>query len=264
MFPNYLMTHDGYIKVQLIETAIRRGDIPAEFRTHYKQHLPELHYTRPPSTQDLKTMHTSLYSRIYRGLQSAERQGKKLLVLIGEDHINRKCLLIEKIALLASKQLGINTLLTELCCQKEIKKRKGHAQTRSPVYANAGYMHLFAEEKLGMKILPCDPLYASGGNRERAMCASIASVRKNCICVVGRDHLEAIQNDPAIRNNYELICINSLDTPVNYNPHMLFPEEMTQEVMRLAPVSTPFKITNAIKKLFSFFSTSSCPVHRYA
>ncbi len=194
-----------------IELAAKHGDIDQrcaqQVRSQFEHTFPELQSNKLPSLSQMRKLYAKLYSQIEKTILQARENGKKVLIVPGENHIDRKSLIIECMVMDIVNQLGIRRLLTET-------SRDGLAEFKtetidSILSPNFLYVLKLAEE-YGFEIIPCDP-ECDGAIMDRfnAINRSIIQSNGDCVFIVGAGHLGYICQDKDIQRNYEVLSINA-------------------------------------------------------
>ncbi len=210
---------DGRIKTlvdeqiaSFVELSVKGGGIDEEtaqeIRNSFKHIITDLSTREGPSLSNLREQHSILYAQVEKHILKANENGKKILILVGEDHRDRKSLILELMILDIANRLGIKNLLTETT--NGLLENIKHMPTDEVMSPNFSFVLKFAQ-KLGFETTPCDPEQFNSIEKVRvvAMNQAIVKSNTNSTFFVGVNHLIDISTDEAINETYEILSINA-------------------------------------------------------
>lgn len=210
------------------ETQCIDEETAQEIRTAFSSLIPGLSTKAPPLIDVLLTHYLSLQEEIKQMHSIAESKGKKILILAGEDHRDRKCLLPEMMLLEIASDLNIKTLLTKTTDQEMIQRITSYGldEIQSPNFSYA----LDYATKLGFTAISCDPEQNNQNItvRTKAINQSIVKANQNSVCFIEVNHLKDILEDAEIKKKYEVFTIN-LSNITEYKKNHLFRDENSQK-----------------------------------
>ncbi|MCE3233670.1 MAG: hypothetical protein K0R98_1927 [Rickettsiaceae bacterium] len=207
----FLALKEDVIDKELAETLIMK----------LQKGMPYIQDKSPTPQKALNKIYSELYKTIEAEKKSAESSGKKLLVLIGEDHIDRRSLIAEAMAINICKDVGVNDFITETTPNLLKSILKDHAdQITSPNYSFA----LKVAQTRGINLHSGDPKQFSmnPGKREKAINTSITTLDKNSIMIVGVCHLKHILESKDIKEKYNVVAIDASFIDKAKKEHQLY------------------------------------------
>ncbi len=261
---------DGRIKdlvdeqiASFVELSVKAGNIDEwsaqEIRNSFKHVITAFRTHEYPLLRDLDEQYKALYFQIEKHVLKANETGKKVLILVGEDHRDRKSLILELMILNIANRLGVKNLFTETT--HDLQEKIKHMPLDEVMSPNFSFVLKFAQ-KLGIGTTPCDPEQFNSIEKVRfvAMNQTIVKSNTNSTLFVGVNHLIDISTDEAINESYEVLAINasnigeekksylfkSLSYPQDQLNFALNPENAMQLNVSGNPYSLEFK---QIKKL---------------
>ncbi len=203
-----------------VELSVKRGhvdeDSAQEIRNSYKHIITVLRTRECPLFGNLREQYNALYSQLEKHILKSNENGKKVLILVGEEHSDRRSLLLDLIILDIASRLGVKSLLAEIddnSLGAFLKIRK-HMYIDELTSDNINFFLGFAEN-LGFEITACDPKPSQPGcvvmNQPRceAINQSIVKSNTNSVCIGGLSHLMHISTDKAINDLFEILSINA-------------------------------------------------------
>jgi hypothetical protein len=244
-----------------IHLGIKNGTIGKELAKasigQLREDMPYIESYIPPSQEEINKLYVILQKKIEAGKDTATASGKELLILVAEDHYDRRSLIAEAMAINICKDIGINDCITETTAEvlSNILSDPGDQITST----NAVTIFKMAEIR-GMRLHNGDPKTHSGihsETRKDAMNAAIISVDTNCIMIVGVGHPKDIIESKEVRDKYEIVAIDASfigsdkakqKQLFSFPAHRKKPVEYTIEspdIMHLEIPGNPFTMTTA-------------------
>jgi len=249
-----------------IDRGEAQGHISAK-ESHLLRHIFSKHITKTPqdltSPAQLHPIYTTLFAHIKKALKQARAAQKPLLILIGENHYDKKHLLLQYMLLHIAERLAIDTLFVESSLSS-LEGMKAYfsdlendispiGQLKKECEENIHFILKAAENKL--HIIPCDPLhnafieYLKHTNaaiiqetegwriRQEVMNQTLLTTKKHALYITGALHLKDIAEDTKIQNHFHLVTINAPDGL----------EEHLQESDKTAPYHFAMDPTKALQ-----------------
>lgn len=198
-----------------------QADVITFQRTMHHDHVVKLLKDRIGfSTQKLDNFYEIIKDLLKKELAVAKKQGKKLLIMVGESHNQYPIYQIEKVFLKVASELGINSLLFELDQEGiEFLLDRHPAKAYGYPYSEGAYRHKKeayrhsekliknAYDKFDMSVEGIDRLHKMGLTRPDAaliprniaMKEEILQKNQNAILIVGAAHLKGLLKDRASR-----------------------------------------------------------------
>jgi hypothetical protein len=172
--------------------------------------------------EQFKSIFEQVIDEIKKAKEAAKTENKRLMILIGEDHHGLNSLVIESMAYLVAKELGINTVLTEQD-QKMLDhfNKTGKRLTRANQWgAIINFLNIVKENK--GEIVPIDieqtKLLEEGivgtsaedvALRDKIMAQCANQVKSDVVCVVGDGHLYGLLNKTDLESNFYVLPIST-------------------------------------------------------
>ncbi len=158
----------------------------------------------------LHDLYENLQSQIAKHFSASKEHQKRLLIIVGEDHFEKKSLLIELMILDIINKFGFRDLLTETT-NDLLQDMLNNLNSKSIV--NILFVLKFAK-KLGFKIHSNDPKQFNPNVeiRTRSMIQSLIESNSDGVFIVGALHLSDICHDESIRRVYDVLSINANNT----------------------------------------------------
>lgn len=152
-------------------------------------------------------LHTSeiIRASIAQASQQAESQGKKLLVIVLENHIHPMSLLHQVIALnIAFEKHAISTII----CEFNTALLR-HLRNNPSAPLNASALVSYAD-KMGFDLLPADSDEANASDEVRMNCikAKLHMHNDDAVFILGLNHLEDFLEDTSLSEKYTVVAFN--------------------------------------------------------
>ena len=158
---------------------------------------------------------------IKQAKECAKTENKRLMILIGEDHHGLNSLVIELMAYLVAKELGVNTILTEQD-QKMLDhfNQTGRRLTRGNQWGVIIDFLKIVKENKG-EIIPIDveqtklfdkgPVVPEkeGPVRDATMAQCANQVKSDVVCVIGDGHMYGMLHKTDLTSNFHVLPIST-------------------------------------------------------
>ncbi|MCP5369853.1 MAG: hypothetical protein H6909_04115 [Rickettsiaceae bacterium] len=181
--------------------------------------------------EDLQKEFIDTYKNLYETIEEhhkeAQANGRKSLIIVGEEHEIENSFLIELIVINACTSLNINSLMIEDSTAPEFNLdtmlTNPQDQNKVELLSNI----LYQTDKWNIK--PVDPLinvtdlhnqftwqqYQTGEAyfykiRAEYINNAISAVNENSLLIIGAAHLFDICNDPVLKSQYDILAINAV------------------------------------------------------
>jgi hypothetical protein len=178
-------------------------------------------------------MYSKLNEQVNGAVERARAHNKKILITIGEDHGDRRSLIIHLliINLILRNKLAKKLMVEAPQSFLEILKNEKPGEKK---YVNLQYLLQIAEQD-GFTIIPVDPSpFDDNEKRHQGFKESALALNDDVMFVTGVNHLSFLHEDAQIQEKFESLAINA----ANIDPGML----MLQMIFSSFDFSEVFKV----------------------
>jgi hypothetical protein len=142
-------------------------------------------------------------------LTEAKTNGKKLIVVIGDNYIKKESLLVQLVIINVTLKYGIQHLGVELNDELLSKLKNTPCSELHTNYPNIVYLISFAKSK-ALKVIPIDPdCFQPDETRVANMKAALRQLDDHAIVVIAANHLYEFFSDQELKQQFEIFTINS-------------------------------------------------------
>lgn len=138
--------------------------------------------------------------------KDAKKLNKKLLLIVLEDHLQRKSLLSQIIILNHAKSQNIKNIVVE--ASEELIK-KGRKEKNPDLAPNFATIVSWADKE-NLKLIPADSNHLEYDIiRILNMKQTLKELNDNAVFIMGINHLKDFQNDVFLNQNYHIVALNN-------------------------------------------------------
>jgi hypothetical protein len=188
-------------------------------------------------SEQFKEVFRSIIEQVREAKEAADNQGKRLMILVGEEHYDFNGLVVETMTYLAaSNWCGIDTVLVEK--DKELLdhfNQTGLIKTRETSWiVSLGFLPFLKSQ--GAVIVPIDEARNAVKDktseqgvyvRDQKMAALANEVMSDVLCVIGQGHLYGLLTKTDLASHFHILAISTAREESDIQEAQKFPSKRT-------------------------------------